>query len=208
MIANRSEVEGDKIRKGTLNSKELQTVVDTISTLKELDFKLLDELPKNEEAVLDFIETECKEGDVVFIDYINLIINTIRSEPYTSGFDFVRHLKVLGNNKRITFVILSQLLKKVEERQGQRPILTDLPYGVLADHADTIMLLLRREYYDPCDKPGKAEIIVAKNRNNSTGSFYLTYNKEYVKFYNCIPTSYSEFSLEQLEKEFSSFSPN
>ncbi|CDZ80184.1 replicative DNA helicase [Candidatus Rubidus massiliensis] len=89
-----------------------------------------------------------------------------------------------------------------------KDILTDLPYEVLADHADTVTLLLRREYYEPCDKPGKAEIIVAKNRNNSIGSFYLTYNKEYVKFYNCIPTSYSEFSFEQSEKEFSPFSPN
>jgi replicative DNA helicase len=206
MIANRSEIEGEKIRKGALDDKELQRATKTVSTLRKLDFKFLDELPRNEESVLEFIETECKEGDVIFIDYINVIINNIRPEPYTSGVDFVRHLKILGSNKKITIVILSQLSKKIEERAGHRPMLNDLPYGVLADHADNIIFLLRREYYDPLDKPGMAELIVAKNRNNITGCMNLSYNKEFVKFGGYAPTKYTEFSFE--EKKFSHFAPN
>ena len=34
--------------------------------------------------------------------------------------------------------------------------------GSIEQDSDIVMFLLRREYYDPMDKPGMAELIIAK----------------------------------------------
>ena len=70
------------------------------------------------------------------------------------------------------------------------------------------MFLLRREYYDPNDKPGMAELIIAKNRHGAVGSIHLTFRKEYAQFANYTPVKYNPIELDaEAEKAFSHFSP-
>jgi len=52
--------------------------------------------------------------------------------------------------------------------------------------------LLRREYYDPYDKPGQAELIVAKNRHGAVGSVNLSFRKEIARFENYTPLHTTE----------------
>ena len=47
-----------------------------------------------------------------------------------------------------------------------------------------VLLLHRPEYYDPEDSPGKAEIIVAKQRNGPTGQLELLFRREFMRFEN------------------------
>ncbi len=67
--------------------------------------------------------------------------------------------------------------------------------------------LLRREYYDPMDKPGMAELIVAKNRHGGVGNINFTYRKEIVQFANYAPIKYEHNSSaeKEMEAEFSHF---
>ena len=60
-------------------------------------------------------------------------------------------------------------------------------HNSIEQDSDVVMFLLRREYYDPMDKPGMAELIVAKNRHGSIGNVQLTYRKEIVRFGNYTP---------------------
>ena len=55
-------------------------------------------------------------------------------------------------------------------------------HNSIEQDADIVVFLLRREYYDPNDKPGMAEIIVGKNRHGGVGSVNLTFVKELVAF--------------------------
>jgi len=57
-------------------------------------------------------------------------------------------------------------------------------HNSLEQDSDLVMFLLRREYYDPYDKPGQAELIIAKNRHGPVGSVPLTYRKEIIQFAN------------------------
>ena len=59
-----------------------------------------------------------------------------------------------------------------------------LVHNSIEQDADIVIFLLRREYYDPYDRPGQAEVIVAKNRHGGTGSVILTYRKEIAQFAN------------------------
>ena len=76
-------------------------------------------------------------------------------------------------------------------------------HNSLEQDADIVMLLLRREYYDPLDKPGMAELIVAKNRHGAVGNVNLTYRKEIVRFDNYSPMVGPEDEMDEAFAEFS-----
>jgi replicative DNA helicase len=104
-------------------------------------------------------------------------------------------LKNLARELDIPIICLSQLSRKVEERQGHRPQMSDLrESGSIEQDADLVMLLFRREYYDPNDKPGQAELIIAKNRHGAVGSVHFTYIKQIARFENYLPISYAQMS--------------
>jgi replicative DNA helicase len=67
--------------------------------------------------------------------------------------------------------------------------------------------MLRREYYDPMDKPGMAEIIIAKNPHGSIGNVTLTYRKEIVQFANYTPLKYENSFDRDPDPAFSQFTP-
>jgi replicative DNA helicase len=79
-------------------------------------------------------------------------------------------------------------------------------HNSLEQDSDLVMFLLRREYYDPYDKPGTAELIVAKNRHGGIGSVNLAFRKELAQFGNYAPIRNS--NNPNNEAAFSAFSPN
>lgn len=77
-------------------------------------------------------------------------------------------------------------------------------HNSIEQDSDIVMFLLRREYYDPYDKPGLAELIIAKNRHGSVGSVHLTYRKELAQFAN-----YSAMASQSSNDDaFAAFSPS
>ena len=115
-------------------------------------------------------------------------------------------MKTLARELNLPIICLSQLSRKVEERQGHRPMMSDLrESGSIEQDSDIIMFLLRREYYDPYDKPGMAELIVAKNRHGGVGSVNLTYRKEIAQFANYSPMHASS-STSDNDEAFAPFS--
>jgi replicative DNA helicase len=80
-------------------------------------------------------------------------------------------------------------------------------HNSLEQDSDVVIFLLRREYYDPYDKPGLAELIVAKNRHGGVGSVQLTFRKELAQFANYSPMLNSASNQKDNEEAFSAFSP-
>ena len=116
-----------------------------------------------------------------------------------------RMLKNLARELNIPILCLSQLSRKVEERQGHRPMMSDLrESGSIEQDSDIVMFLLRREYYDQNDKPGEAELIVAKNRHGGVGNIKLTFRKEYAQFANYTPIRQGNA---ETDLAFNQFSP-
>jgi replicative DNA helicase len=57
--------------------------------------------------------------------------------------------------------------------------------GAIEQDADLVMFIYREEYYDKeSERPGEADIIIAKHRNGPVGEVVLTFQKEYPKFMN------------------------
>lgn len=80
-------------------------------------------------------------------------------------------------------------------------------HNSIEQDSDIVMFLLRREYYDPFDKPGLAELIIAKNRHGAVGSVNLTYRKELAQFANYSPMHTSSGGSNN-DEAFAAFSPN
>ncbi len=78
-------------------------------------------------------------------------------------------------------------------------------HNSIEQDADVVMFLFRREYYDPYDKPGQAEAIVAKNRHGAVGSIQLTYRKEMAQFLNYSPLSANAASKSTETDPFATF---
>jgi len=76
--------------------------------------------------------------------------------------------------------------------------------GSIEQDADVILFLLRREYYDPYDRPGQAELIIAKNRHGGVGTINLTYRKELAQFANY---SAQQFQQREVNKESPEYAP-
>jgi replicative DNA helicase len=57
--------------------------------------------------------------------------------------------------------------------------------GQIEQDSDLVMFIYREEYYEKdSERPGEADIIIAKHRNGPVGEVVLTFQKEYPKFMN------------------------
>jgi replicative DNA helicase len=89
----------------------------------------------------------------------------------------------MARSVNVPVLCLAQLNRELEKRSEKRPILSDLrESGQIEADADVVLLLHRPEYYDPNDRPGLAELIVAKNRNGATGDVRLLFQRWCTRF--------------------------
>ena len=90
--------------------------------------------------------------------------------------DFSRALKLLAKELEVPVVALSQLNRGPEMRQDKKPQLSDLrESGSIEQDADVVFLVHRPDAYDKEDRPGEADIIMAKHRNGPTETFHLAF---------------------------------
>jgi len=131
---------------------------------------------------------------LIVIDYIQLMTSNKDNENRATEISEIsRSIKALAKELQVPVIALSQLSRKVEERNDKRPLMSDLrESGAIEQDADIILMMYREEYYKP-DTPDKgiAEVIIGKHRNGPTGTVKLTFLGEYTKFENfASPGSY------------------
>ena len=129
-----------------------------------------------------------KKVGLIVVDYLQLMRgmgNANNREQEIS--EISRSLKALAKELNVPVIALSQLNRKVEDRTGRKPQMSDLrESGAIEQDADVIMFIYREELYDKNndDVKGKAEVIVEKQRNGPTGTITLTFLAEYTRFEN------------------------
>ena len=212
MICSESEVESSKIQTGALNGAEFQRVVQAINSMQKSSM-IIDDQPGLKITDLRARARRMKEAhdiQLLIVDYLQLLSGSgsySNSESRQGEISEIsRMLKNLARELNIPILCGSQLSRKVEERTGHRPMMSDLrESGAIEQDADIVMFLLRREYYDPYDKPGLAEVIVGKNRHGKVGTVEVAYRKEFAQFANYTPT---DETPSDNSEAFEAFSPN
>ncbi|MEC7840236.1 MAG: replicative DNA helicase [Chlamydiota bacterium] len=216
IICSEAEVESDKIKTGAINGVEYQRVVAAVNEMQNHTM-IIDDQPGLKITDLRARARRMKEAHGIgflVIDYLQLISGSGSGRGNESRqveiSEISRMLKNLARELDVPLLVLSQLSRKVEERQGHRPMMSDLrESGSIEQDSDIVMFLLRREYYDPMDKPGMAELIVGKNRHGPVGSVNFTYRKEFALFQNYTPLDYENMAIPSPEADeaFSQFTP-
>jgi len=213
MICSQAEVESDKIRLGSLTGMEYQRIVEAVNKMRSHQL-IIDDQPGLKITDLRARARRLKEIydiKMIVIDYMQLLSGPKASynadNRQNEISEISRMLKNLARELNIPVICLSQLSRKVEERAGHRPMLSDLrESGSIEQDADIVMFLFRAEYYNPAHKPGLAELIVAKNRHGKVGSVNLTYRKSIAQFQNY--TASTTDSAVNNDEAFSVFSPS
>ena len=120
----------------------------------------------------------------VVIDYLQLITGDGSRDSRTEIVSNIsRQIKGLARALGIVIFVVSQLNRKSEERTNHRPILSDLrESGQIEQDADIVLFLHRPEVYSPEDRPGEADLIVAKHRNGRTGDVPLLFKGHFSTF--------------------------
>jgi replicative DNA helicase len=124
--------------------------------------------------------------DLIMVDYLQLMSGGGRSNSRQEEISEIsRSLKAVAREVNAPLIALSQLSRACESRADHRPMLSDLrESGAIEQDADVVTFLYRDEYYNPenDDARGKAELIIAKQRNGPTGTVHLAWIPQFTKF--------------------------
>ncbi|MGE5177012.1 MAG: DnaB-like helicase C-terminal domain-containing protein, partial [Hyphomicrobiales bacterium] len=129
-----------------------------------------------------------KQGlGLIVIDYLQLMQPDDPRDPRQEQVaKMARRLKGIARELKVPVICLSQLNRQVEAgKEGHRPKLSHLrESGAIEQDADVVLFVYRPEVYetDPAKKDGKAEIIIAKQRNGPVGSVDLAFLSECTRF--------------------------
>ena len=125
--------------------------------------------------------------DMIVVDYLQLMQGPKKTENRQQEISEIsRTLKALAKELDLPVIALSQLSRAVEQRNEKRPQLSDLrESGAIEQDADLVIFLYRPWVYTKSEEDiGKAEIIIAKQRNGPIGNIPVTFISEYTKFEN------------------------
>ncbi len=197
MLASQALVNSKAIQTGMLMRDDRSKLVGALERLMESKM-FIDDTPGITLAEMRAKARRLKQQhgqlDLIVIDYLQLMTGSVGSNQ--KGFEnrtqevsaISRGLKALAKEMKVPVVALSQLSRASEQRGGdKKPLLSDLrESGSIEQDADVVCFIHREEYYDREneDLKGKAEIIIAKQRNGPTGNVQLAYLADYTRFEN------------------------
>ena len=189
-LAIEGKIDGHKLRQGELDEIEQYQLDQASLKLREYPLFIDDTAGRTVSqiaAVSRRLKRRNPELSLIIIDYLQLIESeesnnrSITREQQISTI--TRRLKFLAKDLQVPVIALAQLNRSVEQREDKRPRLADLrESGAIEQDADIVMFLHRPEAYDPEDRPGEADLIVAKNRNGPIGTVPLVWLREQLRF--------------------------
>lgn len=192
-LCSGSKLDSQAVRKGMLSTEDFQKLVDTCGALSEAPIYIDDtssltplELRAKARRVKSLHNVGC-----IIVDYLQLMhsglakVESRQQEIATIS----RYIKALARELSVPVVVLSQLNRAPEGREGHRPRMSDLrESGSIEQDADVVMLLHREDYYhrgeDDYQPDNTAELIIAKQRNGPTGTVKLTFRERLTRFEN------------------------
>ncbi len=193
-IASQAKIDNDALRKGKVRKDRWPAVLKAAQALSEAplwiddssDVNILELRAKARRLDGKSRAVHGKGLGLVIVDYLQLLrANDGRDGRVEQVSQMSRGLKILARELDVPVIAVSQLSRQVESRTPARPILSDLrESGQIEQDADLVMFIYRDEYYnrDESERPGEADVIVAKHRNGPVGDIALTFMSRFPKF--------------------------
>jgi replicative DNA helicase len=193
LLCSTAEVDAHRMRTGTLFTDDTRKVVRAMEQLAHAPI-FIDDTPGISLSEMRAKARRLKQAqgrlDLIIVDYLQLMSGgSKRYENRNQEVSAIsRGLKALAKEMSVPVIALSQLSRAPESRSGDhRPQLSDLrESGSIEQDADLVMFIFREEVYrqDEPELQGRAEIIIAKQRNGPTGRIMLAFRKNCTRFEN------------------------
>lgn len=185
-LSREASIDSQALRTGRIQSRDWPILVKGARRLATFPISIND----NPLTSVSDIRFNCRklameQGPLAMIavDYTGLVKITGRSRVEEVG-QISSQCKAIAREMNCPLLLVSQLNRKVEERENKRPRLADLrESGDLEQDADKIIFIYRDEVYNS-ESPykGIAEFNVAKYRNGPTGVVKLVWFEKYTRF--------------------------
>ncbi len=209
ILSEQSRISSHKLRKGDISEDEFRRFATANAELINLPLHIDDTGGLSIAALAARARRlQRQKGlDLIVVDYLQLV--TTSSSRRNDGrvqevSEITQGLKALAKDLGVPVVALSQLSRKVEDRDDKRPQLSDLrESGAIEQDADVVMFIYREEYYLERLKPnesdidkftkwdaemervhGQAEVIIGKQRHGPTDTVKLQYDGNFTRFAN------------------------
>ncbi len=192
ILCGRAGIDSQQMRRGRLSERDIQHLGMVCGEMEHAPL-FIDESPN-----MTALELRSKARrlflrhrlSAIFIDYLQLMTTTGRIESRQQAVSEIsRALKALARELNIPVVVIAQLNRQAEEREGHRPRMSDLrESGAIEQDADVVLLIHREDYYHS-NQPGyaftnTAEVIIAKQRNGPVGTVQLHFDGRLTRFSN------------------------
>ena len=180
-------IKGDEFRKGRVAEQRWPKILAASQRLAQAPLWVDD---SSDVGLLEIrakarrLHSQCEDGlGLVIVDYLQLMRTDSRYDNRVTAIgELSRGLKILARELGVPVIAISQLSRAVEQRSPKKPQLSDLrESGNLEQDADLVIFIYRDEYYEKenSERPGEADLIVAKHRNGATDDVVLTFRGEY-----------------------------
>jgi len=187
MISSLGRVDAHRVRTGQLHDDDWPRVTSAVTLLGEASI-FIDDTPSLSPMDLRARARRLKRQHglgLIVVDYLQLMqVPGAKDNRVLEISEISRSLKALAKELSVPVIALSQLNRSLETRPNKRPVMSDLrESGAIEQDADVILFIYRDEVYneDSADK-GKAEIIIAKQRNGPIGHLFLAFLGAYTRF--------------------------
>jgi replicative DNA helicase len=205
MLCSEARVNNSKVRSGYLAERDFPKLASAAGRLHEA-LIYIDDTPAI--SVLELrakarrlVRDRSKKVGLIVIDYLQLMRGMGGASNREQEISEIsRSLKALAKELTVPVIAISQLNRRVEDRGDRRPMMSDLrESGAIEQDADVIMFIYRDEVYNQhSEEKGKAEIIIAKQRNGPIDKVELTFLNEFMRFENYTPRD--DFDYEEAEE--------
>jgi replicative DNA helicase len=197
MLCARGRINGKKFRSGYLTAEDRDKLLETSGRLSESPL-YVDDTPSRTISEIAACARRLKRKQnlgLIVIDYLQLIEPDNPKDPRQEQVaKIARRLKGLARELKVPLLCLAQLNRQAEATKDNLPRLSHLrESGAIEQDADVVIFVHREEYYlspedlkdeNKQDLLGKAELIVAKQRNGPTGHVELRWFQDFTRFEN------------------------
>lgn len=189
MLANLAGVSGSRMRSGGMDEIDWQNLTHWTRKIGEAHLRISrPRIAKVQHVCAQVRRMKAQDPDLmlVVIDYLQLM--HVSGDNRAAGIgDITRALKLLASELDLAVLLLSQLNRDLEKRNGdKRPIVADLrDSGSIEQDADAVIFIYRDEIYHKDSRyEGTAELIVAIQRDGAPGMARVQYQPGYFRFSN------------------------
>lgn len=192
LLFTRAMIPMNRLRAGLkLTKQEIQNFTKAVAEIKEAPLHLDDTPSLSISDLRAKARRKKRDSDIqlIAVDYLQLMRSNSKQASSSREREIAEisaGLKAVAKELDVPIIVLAQLNRGPENRGG-RPKMSDLrESGSIEQDADMVGLLFREAYYkegeDKENDNGDSELVLAKNRNGSTESIYLSFKKELMQF--------------------------